>query len=87
MQIDREFFDSICHWETRKYGTGNEVFDSIVITTAPNNIEVEACYKRNKNLVYIEEIKDSVTVFSFNVNYINMLQTLSSKIPQKKMAR
>ena len=76
LDIEQKFFDTISGWDVRSYSRGGDTFDSVVLRTQPNSIEVELCYKRMKSVVYVDAIKDTVPFCSKNVNFLEMTNAL-----------
>lgn len=68
------FFDEIASWTT--YPTSMEGYpvDCITFWTTANNIQIDWTFKRNKAMVYREELRDSAPFFSKNINYLAQVE-------------
>ena len=73
MEDIANFFDEITSWTT--YSTSVEGYptDCITFWTTANKIQIDWTFKRNKSMVYREELRDSAPFFSKDINYLTQV--------------
>ncbi len=67
------FFDEIHSWTTHCTFIEGYPVDCITFWTLTNNIQIDWTFKRNKSVVYREELRDSALFFSKDINYLYQL--------------
>jgi hypothetical protein len=64
------FVDNIKVWTTYSGNCTSGVVDCITFWTKENGIRIDWAFNRNKSIVYIDAIRDSVVFLAKDVNYI-----------------
>ena len=67
------FFDEIYSWTTYSISVEGYPVDCITFWTLTNKIQIDWTFKRNKSIVYREELRDSAPFFSKDINYLSQL--------------
>jgi len=77
------FFDEITSWTTYSASVEGTPVDCITFWTTTNNIQIDWMFKRNKSIVYREELRDSAPFFSKDINYLTQLTQFHQFCPAK----
>ncbi len=86
MENIEQFFDEIESWTTYSMTVDSQSVDYITFWTAGNGIQIDWLFKRNKSVVYMDAIRDSVYFFAKDINYLEQLSKFYSLCPKKYIA-